>query len=148
MFTLVLASLRTAFKVEKEPTDYGTAYINQLEAVTPDSTLSASWAPSTMCNCIWSVLDPFCDPDPAYLIAITPPYGTSMCIRFQCISHHDTFPMHFCGQIPSSTQSSISSMPRGSLTDSPLTLRPRALSISLPFHSKRVCISLCSCSNE
>lgn len=79
VFTLVLAALRTAFKVEKEATDYGTAYINQREAVTAASTLSSSWAPSTLCSCISSFLDPFCEPDPAYLIAITPPYGTSMC---------------------------------------------------------------------
>lgn len=83
VFTGILAALRTAFNPDNVAADYGTSYINDDQAVSPDTINPTSWAPNVLCSCIPSIIDPNCNGEtgtaflPAYLIAISPPYGTN-----------------------------------------------------------------------
>eukprot|EP01083_Nonionella_stella_P272400 923657_1 len=77
VFTFVLAALRTAFNVDNEPVDYGNypppAYINNPIAINEALTQSNYWSPLTLCDNTTT--------NPAFLISISPPYGTNQFIN-------------------------------------------------------------------
>merc|ERR1719295_2172033 len=85
VFTLILAWLRTLFDIEPEPIDYGNfsldpsrPQINQPSAITPGSIMPIEWTPNTLCACTPAILSDCTNYDqPAFLIGISPPYGTN-----------------------------------------------------------------------